>query len=152
MHARMQIASILFAVAVLVLVFELVRRRKLSERYALLWMSAALALLLLAAWQRLLYLVSRAVGIYYPPTTFLVIAFGFALMLLLNFSIASSRLSAETRTLAQRVALLEMELAHADPDAPLERDRARDAELHPLAGARSPRTGAQRPAANPPGA
>jgi len=111
MHARIQIASICFAVAVVVLVFELVRRRKLGERYALLWMTAASALLLLAAWQGLLGDISRAVGIYYPPTTFLVIAFGFSLMLLLNFSIASSRLATETRTLAQRVALLEAELS-----------------------------------------
>lgn len=120
MHDRIQVASIAFAAAVLLLVFELVRRRKLSERYALLWMVAALALLLLAAWQGLLYDISRAVGIYYPPTAFLVIAFGFALILLLNFSIASSRLAGETRTLAQRVALLETQLsaerlAHGSP-------------------------------------
>jgi hypothetical protein len=111
MHARIQIASICFAAAVVVLVFELVRRRKLSEKYALLWIVAGFALLLLAAWQGLLFEISNAVGIYYPPTTFLIIAFGFALLLLLNFSIASSRLAAETRVLAQRVALLEAELS-----------------------------------------
>lgn len=111
MHDRIQLASICFAAAVVVFVFELVRRRKLSEKYALLWMVAAFALLLLAAWQGLLYDISHAVGIYYPPTAFLVIAFGFALFLLLNFSIASSRLAGETRTLAQRVALLEAQLA-----------------------------------------
>jgi hypothetical protein len=110
MHARMQVASICVAVGALMLVFELVRRRKLSERHALLWMSAAFALLVLAVWQRLLYDISRAVGIYYPPTTFLLIAFGFALLLLLNFSIASSRLAVQTRVLAQRLALLEMQL------------------------------------------
>lgn len=114
MHARVQIASIAFAVAVLAVVFELVRRRKLSEKYALLWMTAAAALLLLAAWQQLLYKISHAVGIYYPPTTFLVIAFGFVLLLLLNFSTASSRLADDTRLLAQRVALLEAQLASSE--------------------------------------
>lgn len=118
MHARMQIASICVAIGALMLVFELVRRRKLSERYALLWMTAASALLVLAVWQRLLYDVSRAVGIYYPPTTFLLIAFGFALLLLLNFSIASSRLAGETRVLAQRLALLEMQLDLAKRPSP----------------------------------
>jgi hypothetical protein len=136
MHARIQIASICFAAAVVVLVFELVRRRKLSERYALLWMTAAFTLLLLAAWQGLLADLSNAVGIYYPPTAFLVIAFGFALLLLLNFSIASSRLAGETRTLAQRVALLETELSLTrmgspeprteTPVAPFPRDQAVD--------------------------
>jgi hypothetical protein len=56
------------------------------------------------------------VGIYYPPNAFFVIAFAFALLLLLHFSIATSRLADQTRVLAQRVALLE------------ERLRARDAE------------------------
>lgn len=130
MHARVQIASIVFAVAVVVLVFELVRRRKLSEKYALLWMSAAFALLVLAAWQRLLYDISHAVGIYYPPTAFLVIAFGFSLLLLLNFSIASSRLATETRTLAQRVALLEAELGVERAAAATAPDRTTDAAFH----------------------
>ena len=130
MHARVQIASIVFAVAVVVLVFELVRRRKLSEKYALLWMSAAFALLVLAAWQRLLYDISRAVGIYYPPTAFLVIAFGFSLLLLLNFSIASSRLATETRTLAQRVALLEAELGVERAAAATAPDQPTDAAFH----------------------
>lgn len=130
MHARVQIASIVFAVAVVVLVFELVRRRKLSEKYALLWMSAAFALLVLAAWQRLLYDISRAVGIYYPPTAFLVIAFGFSLLLLLNFSIASSRLATETRTLAQRVALLEAELGVERAAAATAPDKPTDAAFH----------------------
>jgi hypothetical protein len=49
MHTRIQIASILCALLGLVGVFELVRRRKLGERYALLWMVAALTLLVLAA-------------------------------------------------------------------------------------------------------
>ncbi len=111
MHARIQIASICFAIGMVVLVVELVRRRRLSEKYALLWMLAASALLLLAVWQHGLALISQAVGIYYPPTAFLVIAFSFALLLLLNFSIAASRLAEQTRMLAQRVALLETELA-----------------------------------------
>jgi hypothetical protein len=119
MHTRVQLASIAVALAILVGVFELVRRRKLGERYALLWMGAAVALLVLAAWQHLLYTLAHAVGIYYPPNAFFVIAFGFAVLLLLHFSIATSRLADETRVLAQRLALLEERLraAQANNDA-----------------------------------
>jgi hypothetical protein len=106
-HTRIQIVSIAFAALVFVAVFELVRRRRLGERYALVWMAAALALLVLAVWKGLLTSVSKAVGIYYPPNAFFVIAFGFLLLLLLHFSAAVSRLSDQTRVLAQRVALLE---------------------------------------------
>ena len=107
MHTRIQIVSILFAFVVFVAVFELVRRRYLRERYALLWLAAALVLLVLAVWKNLLATVAKAVGIYYPPNAFFVIAFAFLLLLVLHFSSVVSRLSDQTRVLAQRLALLE---------------------------------------------
>jgi hypothetical protein len=107
MHTRIQIAAIAFAVLVFVAVFELVRRRRLRERYALVWMAASLVLLVLAIWKDLLYSVSKAVGIYYPPNALFVIAFGFLLLLLLHLSAAVSRLSDQITVLAQRLALLE---------------------------------------------
>lgn len=88
-------------------VFELVRSRRLRERYALVWMGAALVLLVLAIWQGLLATIAKAVGIYYPPNAFFVIAFAFVLLLLLHFSVSLSRLADQTRVLAQRLALLE---------------------------------------------
>jgi hypothetical protein len=117
MHARIQIASIAFALLVFAAVFELVRRRRLGERYALVWMAAALVLLVLAIWKDLLTTVSKAVGIYYPPTALFVIAFGFLLLLLLHFSAAVSRLSDQTTVLAQRVALLEENRRFAEQTA-----------------------------------
>jgi hypothetical protein len=110
-----QLAAIAFAVVVFLLVFEMVRRRYLGERYAILWLGAALVLLVLAAWDQLLSSVSRAVGIHTPSNAFFVIAFAFLLLLLLHFSAVVSRLADETRVLAQRLALLES------------RERSRDA-------------------------
>ncbi len=107
MHVRAQIVSIVFALVLFIAVFELVRRRYLRERYALVWMTAALGLLLLAIWKNLLNHVSRAVGIYSPANAFLVIAFAFLLLLLLHFSAVVSRMADQNRTLAQRLALLE---------------------------------------------
>ncbi len=43
MHFGAQLAAIAFAVVVFLLVFEMVRRRYLAERYAILWLGAALA-------------------------------------------------------------------------------------------------------------
>ena len=107
MHVRIQVVSIAFAVLVFVAIFEMVRRRRLRERYALVWMAAALTLLVLAVWKGLLTALSHAVGIYYPPSALFVIAFGFLLLLLLYLSAAVSRLADQTTVLAQRVALLE---------------------------------------------
>lgn len=102
-----QLAAIAFAIVVLLLVFEMVRRRYLAERYAILWLGAALVLLILAVWDQLLSSISRAVGIHTPSNAFFVIAFAFLLLLVLHFSAVVSRLADETRVLAQRLALLE---------------------------------------------
>jgi hypothetical protein len=88
-------------------VLELVRRRRLLERYALVWLFAAGALLALSIWQELLQTVADAIGVFYPPSALFVIAFGFVLLLLLHFSVAVSRLADQTKVLAQRLALLE---------------------------------------------
>ena len=110
----------MFALLVFAVVFELVRRRYLRERYALLWLGAALALLVLAALDAVC---SRTIshtqsGIKTPSNAFFVIAFAFLLLLLLHFSAVVSRLSDETRVLAQRLALLEAARSATERDRP----------------------------------
>jgi hypothetical protein len=107
METRIQILAIVVSGGLLLLVFELVRRKRFLERYALLWLFSALVLLGLSIWKGMLSEVSQAVGIAYPPNALFLIAFGFVLVLLLHFSLAVSRLSDQTRVLAQRLALLE---------------------------------------------
>jgi len=107
MRLGAQIASICFALFVFGVVFEMVRRRHLRERYAILWLAAALLLLILAAWTPLLRVLANAVGIATPSNAFFVVAFAFLLLLLLHVTAVVSRLSDETRVLAQRLSLLE---------------------------------------------
>lgn len=107
MEIRIQIVAITASALLLLGVLELVRRRRLLERYALLWLLSAIVLLALASFRDALATVSDAVGIYSPPNALFLIAFGFVLVLLLHFSLAVSRLSDQTKILAQRLALLE---------------------------------------------
>ena len=128
--SRVQIVSIAFAVVVLFGVFELVRQRRLRERYALVWMGAALVLLILAIWKNLLADLSHAVGIATPSNALFVVAFAFVLLLLLNFSVSVSRLADQTRVLAQRLALTEerlrrVEEAQGEAESGADRDRDR---------------------------
>ena len=119
MQSRVQIVSIALAMLLILSVFELVRRRRLRERYALVWMAAALVLLVLAIWKHLLTVISHAVGIATPSNALFVVAFAFVLLLLLHFSVSVSRLSDQTRVLAQRLALTEERLRgveHFDRD------------------------------------
>src|SRR4051812_10949358 len=104
---RLQIVSILAAAALLLVVLELVRRRRLLERYALLWLLAGLVMLGLAIWRGALEQLANLFGIVYAPNSLFFTAVGFIVVLLLHFSAAVSRLTDQTKVLAQRLALLE---------------------------------------------
>jgi hypothetical protein len=117
MEARIQIVAIIASAGLLFVVLELVRRKRFLERYALLWLFSALVLLGLAIWRDFLSTLSDAVGIAYPPNALFLIAFGFVLVLLLHFSVAVSKLSDQTKVLAQRLALLEERQQAAEGEA-----------------------------------
>lgn len=99
--------------ALLLFVFELVRRKHLSERYAILWLLAAITLLVLATWKGLLTSLSHDVGIAYPPSALFAVAIGLIVVLLMYFSLVVSRLSDQNKILAQRLALLQQRVEHA---------------------------------------
>ena len=107
MDIRIQIVAIVGAGALLLTILELVRRRRLLERYALLWLFSGVVLLALAAWRGALEQLAQLVGIAYPPNALFFVAFAFVLLLLLHFSVAVSRLTDQSKVLAQRLALLE---------------------------------------------
>lgn len=115
---RIQIVSIVVTAGLLVAVLELVRRRRLLERYALLWLFSALVLLGLGVWRGLLETVSSIVGVAYPPSALFLVAIGFVLVLLLHFSLAVSRLTDQAKVLAQRVALLDERLRRVENESP----------------------------------
>jgi hypothetical protein len=127
MEPRLQIVAIVGALGLLLFVLELVRRRALMERYALLWLASSLVILGLAVWKDALTVLTRQLGIVSGPNALFFVAIAFILLLLLHFSAALSRLSDQTKVLAQRHAILEARLKE------MERDDA-DAEARPRSG------------------
>lgn len=117
MDDRIQIVAIIVTAGLFFLVFELVRRRRLMERYALLWLFATAILLGLAVWRGLLERISGAVGIAYAPSALFAVAFGFVLMLLLHFSLVISRLADQNKVLAQKLGLLQERVAQLEAEA-----------------------------------
>jgi hypothetical protein len=107
--------SIVAAVASLVLllvVFELIRSRRLRERYALLWLLTGLVLLVLSLWRGGLNTMAGWFGVStYPPAVLFAVALLFVLAVLLHYSTVISRLADQNVVLAQRLALLELELS-----------------------------------------
>jgi hypothetical protein len=133
MDTRIQILAILVSGALLLVVLEMVRRKAFLERYALLWLLSAIVLLALSVWRGGLESLAELIGIAYPPNALFLVAFGVVLVLLLHFSLAVSKLSDQTKVLAQRLALLEQRQSEVEQPSALEAARARERELETVA-------------------
>ena len=110
LDVRVRVAAVIATAVMLGVVLELVRRRRLAERYALLWMTVSVALLVLAIWTNLLGWAADRLGIAVPANLLFLAAFGVAFLILLHFSVITTRLSEETKILAQEVSRLDDEL------------------------------------------
>ena len=128
LSGKAQIIAVIAALLLLAFVIELVRRRRLVERYALLWMIAAGATVVIAAWSNALGWIASTLGIASEPNALFLLGLVAGFALLLNFSVAISRLSEETKILAQTVSRLDADLREARGEVPprLEDEPAED--------------------------
>lgn len=107
-EARIFVA--LTGLGALALILLLLRRRQLRGKYALVWTGLAVSLGVLGLFPGLLTAVADAVGIYYPPALFLLVATGFLFAVVIQFSWELSRLQDRGRVLAEELALLDSEV------------------------------------------
>jgi hypothetical protein len=110
MQIRIQIVSILVGLALLAVIFQLIRKNRLQEKYSLLWIVSVLIVLILSVWRDLLATFSNLVGIFYAPSAIFLVALFCGMIIALHFSVVISDLSRQNKTLAQEIALLKEEL------------------------------------------
>lgn len=104
---RVSIAAAIASVLLILVVLELIRGRRLKERYALLWIGTGLALLVLSVWRDGLDTIAGWLGVEsYPPAILFAAATLFVIVVLLHYSTVLSRLSDDNVRLAQEVGLL----------------------------------------------
>ncbi len=110
MALRTRVFLVIIGLLVLGVVINLVRTRRLQERFALLWLLAASGLViapLIIDWlDRLAY----ALGFDYPPGLLLVLAVIGLLLILFQFSLHISRYHEQIKVLTQEIALLRHDL------------------------------------------
>jgi hypothetical protein len=105
------IVAAIASVGLLLVVLELIRSRRLRERYALLWLATGVVLLVLSIWRSGLNTVAGWVGVTgYPPAVLFAVAVLFILLVLLDYSTVISKLADQNTILAQRLAILEAKL------------------------------------------
>jgi hypothetical protein len=105
-----QIVAIAVSASLLLAVIELVRRGRLREEYAFVWLLGALALLGLAVWRNSLDLVARWLGVYYPPAVLLLAVILAVFIVALYFSVVISRQRQQIERLVEELALLEADV------------------------------------------
>jgi hypothetical protein len=116
---RISIAASIASLLLLLIVFELIRSRRLRERYALLWLLTGVVLLVLSAWRGGLNTIAGWFGVTgYPPAVLFAVGTLFILLVLLHYSTVISKLSDQSTILAQRLALLEAEVREGASGAP----------------------------------
>jgi hypothetical protein len=105
---RISIAASIASLLLILVVLELIRGRRLKERYALLWLVTGLVLLVLSIWRSGLNTIARWLGVSsYPPAILFAAAILFVIVVLLHYSTVLSKLADQNTLLAQRLALLE---------------------------------------------
>ena len=110
MFERQRIFAIFVALVLMLLIVELVRRRKLGEEYAWLWLLVGAVIIVLAISQNLLVFVTRLVGAVIPTSTAFFLGLIFLLLLSVHYSVKISHLVNQIKNLAQDVAILETEI------------------------------------------
>lgn len=112
-----RMVSVAIAAIVIVATVEMIRRRKLREEYALLWLTASLALTILAIFPDIPIRLNRLLNINYL-TIVVMLVFLFLGMIVMHFAVVISSHAEQIRQLAQQIALLENQFRQARRDAP----------------------------------
>jgi len=115
-----QLVSIVVSAGLLVLVVELVRRRRLTEEYSFIWIVCAGALLALSLWRNVLDLSAAILGVHYPPAVLLLVLTFFVVIVSLYFSVVVSRQRQQIDRLVEELALLESDVRALKSQRPAE--------------------------------
>ena len=104
---RIRLVMGLLSFAVLMITLETVRRLAMQERYAILWVSTGLSLVVLAVYPNMVGWLSTITGMTYI-SAIMVVVFAFLLLVSFHFSLALSHLREDQKRLAQRTAIVEL--------------------------------------------
>lgn len=101
-----QIFGILASFVLLILTLILVRRKKLSDRFSIVWVIVSFFLFIGSIWRNLFVLINKLIGFPNTITTIFLLGILFLIYLNLFFTIEISKLQKNLTTFAQKFAIL----------------------------------------------
>jgi hypothetical protein len=123
---RLLLTTIIFGALILGAIVELLRRRRLREKYAVLWLFTGCLVIVLAVFPGGLDGVAGYLGMASGVSLVLFLAVVFLLIIAMHLSWEVSQLEEETRAISEEIALLRMELERSLPGSSSSRERSQD--------------------------
>lgn len=110
--------AITLCAMVVVLLYYLLRTRRIQEKYAGIWILVAVAIVILGAFPRLVFWLAALLGVGLPANLLFALAIVTLLGVTIQLSSELSSLQGESRTLAEEIALVRLELRSLPRSAP----------------------------------
>lgn len=107
---RIQIIAIIGSLCFLGYVMWQIKKGKLREEYAFIWILSTFVLIVLSVWRNALEILAHTFGVIAPPNLLFTGALFAVLIYLLHLSLTVSKLQYENKTLAQELALLKQKI------------------------------------------
>lgn len=106
---RLHLLIIIGTIGLIIFTVELIRREKLKEEYALLWLVLWTIFLIISVNPRIVNAIGSILGVKVASNALFTLGFLFVIAILLSLSIIISDLSKKNRILTQHLSILEME-------------------------------------------
>ena len=116
---KLTLLTAICGLIVIAVILELVRRRQLREKYAMLWLAVGLLVIPMSLFPRALDSLAISLGVASGVSLVLFLGIVFLLLVCVHLSWEVNRLEEETRTLAEDLALLRTQVLQIRPDAPV---------------------------------
>lgn len=105
-----QYYAIVGSILLFFFIIYLVRNRKISEQYSLIWIFLSIIFIIFSFWRDGLNYLSSSIGIVYPPVAFLLILIMAIFLILIHFSVVITKLSKQNKKLTQELSMITFEL------------------------------------------
>lgn len=144
MPPKVQALAVAASLGLLALILYLIRKGRLREDHAILWLMAGFSILMLSAWRGSLTAIARMLDIGYAPSLLFAVGLVFTLLILLVQTAVMSRLAGHTRDLAQELSILQWQVQRLQGQMDHDGNASVD-----TAGDRLPTSDSQQPTSQP---
>ncbi len=107
MSIKIQIIIAALVISALIVIINMIRKKRLELSYALSWLLVGAGILVLDLFPQLIRILSTELGIASPVNMLFFFGFCFSLIIIFVLTVAVSRLSVKIKQLAQQVAIYE---------------------------------------------